>query len=161
MKNQQSQDDWLVPFTDSGSSSGGTRVKVRGSWADQEDTPSEGDRSSNGIESSSKSVGSLTHSTATCQPCVFHSSLLGCRQAASCSYCHLSHPAVRRKPGLRKNRRERIEERIRGHFKKCQELQELHEILQAEAVRNPYAKEFIKISLDEMGLENCTEAELT
>ena len=93
-----------------------------------------------------------SHKTGSCQPCVLHTSRLGCRNA-NCRYCHLSHPEAKRKPGLRTKPRERIQERIRGHFNHCRELQDLHEVLQAEAVRNSYAKVFIKKCLDEMACE--------
>ena len=42
-----------------------------------------------GIESQTSMGESAVHSTGTCQPCVFNSFLLGCRQADTCGYCHL------------------------------------------------------------------------
>ena len=139
------------------SSSGMTRwvQEVNGSWKKAEtevssssDGNHEGDEK--GAAASRNGVGS--HETGSCQPCVFHTSRLGCRNA-NCRYCHLSHPEAKRKPGLRTIPRERIQKRIRGHFNHCRELQDLHEVLQAEAVRNPYAKIFIKECLDEMARE--------
>ena len=95
--------------------------QVKRSWADEEDTASSPSGSGTcpsgpGPSGESQTSETLNHSTGTCQPCVFHSSLLGCRQASDCSYCHLYHPDPKRRPGLRKDRRERIQERIRGHF---------------------------------------------
>ena len=153
-----------VSADESGSSSSGMTSwvqKVNSSWKKSDDWEDEGDppasaggRNPNeGEARTSMSLGVDSHFNGTCQPCVFHISHLNCSGAA-CRYCHLSHPEVRRKPGLRKNPREKIEQRIRGHFGACRDLTELHEKLQAEAARNPYAKQFIKICLDEMRAES-------
>ena len=127
---QEVNDGWKKAETEVSSSSDGNH---------------EGDE--RGAAASRNGVGS--HEAGSCQPCVLHASRLGCRNA-NCRYCHLSHPEAKRKPGLRTKPRERIQQRIRGHFNHCRELQDLHEVLQAEAVRNSYAKVFIKKCLDEM-----------
>ena len=127
--------------------------EVNNSWKNGETSAAGGaasasDESREGAEASTTSQ--ERHETGSCEPCVFHSSELGCRVGANCRYCHLSHPKVRRRPGLRKIPRDRIQARIRGLFNGCQHLPDLQEVLQAEAVRNSYAKIFIKECLDEM-----------
>ena len=127
--------------------------EVNNSWRNGETSAASGaasasDESREGAEASTTSQ--ERHETGSCEPCVFYSSKLGCRVGANCRYCHLSHPEVRRRPGLRKIPRERIQERIRGHFDRSQDLRDLQEVLQAEAVRTSYAKIFIKECLDEM-----------
>ena len=130
--------------------------EVNNSWRNGETSAASGaasasDESREGAEVSTTSQASQErHETGSCEPCVFYSSKFGCRVGTRCRYCHLSHPEVRRRPGLRKNPRERIQERIRGHFNGCQDLPDLQEVLQAEAVRHSYAKIFIKECLDEM-----------
>ena len=131
--------------------------EVNNSWRNGETSAASGaasasDESREGAEASttSQATSQERHETGSCEPCVFYSSKFGCRVGTNCRYCHLSHPEVRRRPGLRKIHRERIQERIRGHLNGCQDLPDLQEVLQAEAVRTSYAKIFIKECLDEM-----------
>ena len=136
------------------SSSGMTRwvQEVNDGWKKAEkevSSSSDGNHEGDARRATAWRNGVGSHESGSCQPCVLHTSRLGCRNA-NCRYCHLSHPEAKRKPGLRTKPRERIQERIRGHFNHCRELQDLHEVLQAEAVRNSYAKVFIKKCLDEM-----------
>lgn len=54
------------------------------------------------------------HADGTCEPCVLHTSTLGCHKGDRCAYCHLPHPLESSSStrGVRKHTRDSIRHRV-------------------------------------------------
>ncbi|CAK9041155.1 Reticulocyte-binding protein 2-like a [Durusdinium trenchii] len=104
---------------------------------------------SRSYSASSTADSSAGHATGRCQPCVFAQTQVGCPKGDQCSFCHLAHPRLCRRAGLRRGPRERITKRILLLFSR-DNIKDAQAGLQAEALKNPYAFEFIRIHWDEL-----------
>lgn len=82
----------------------------------------------------------------TCNPCIYWASARGCTNGG-CDFCHLHHRKPEGNERPRRAKRDAIKQQIFEYFL-IQDERERHRLLQEEAAKHPFARNFVKGLLD-------------
>ena len=94
-----------------------------------------------------------SHEDGTCNPCVFWSSGRGCFED-ECNFCHLEHADFADTGRPRRAKREGLKVRITEIFL-IPDAEERHRLLQVEASKHPFARNYIIAFLERPRFEVC------
>ena len=131
-----------LPAEDVTTVNAGHPGSITGSFAGVEDFPPPAEE-----EEAARRFQALqaAHADGTCEPCVLHTSTLGCHKGDRCAYCHLPHPLESSSStrGVRKHTRDSIRHRVLALLRPPIDLDAVHQGLQDEAARHVYGRKMV------------------